>query len=566
MNSFISSFRPLIAAAAAIVAVEAAVYAVERPDFVARSNYLDWNYLSPEYTHKRIVYEKLEDFADADPDVIQVGDSTGLYGIRPDAVMRHLGGMTYVNLSCCANTGFDGYYDIAKFVMERSRSVKVLVLYTNGLPADSEARENLDAGPARIHATFASPWALLSPPSQSLRQAVTSQVYALGGLVRPVEPMYPPGSPQARIASTVAANRGWFPEDDPRISTTRRVEVFTAPDLCGQHDVFTPDFRNDHREWTSYRRSWLGERQFVPELVLARFARLAERHQARLVIAFHPHPCAAMDAADLDVLRSMLSTLTREHRNVAIVPPSVYEGWPSYMFTSIYHVRIGYETLLSDQLGEQLATVLGIAPRPAGAAASRDREQPDVADDAPNVLGSDLIGHQWRMNGLAVAPAGSSGSAQELAENGEQIHVLQTDVSNIVAGSPYVFSIEVKPVGARAAVLAMQDADSPRQGILSCDFARRTALRLGETYDADIEDLADGWHRCWTSMVFCARAATIRLTVIDDQGARNYRGDGRSGLLVRKVRLQAGWRLLAADRSAISRPPITPVAAPCPRR
>src|SRR6185437_11667171 len=176
MNSFISSFRPFLAAAAAILAIEATVYAIERPNFVTRSNYLDWNYLSPEYTHKMIIYEKLRDFADASPDIIQVGDSTGLYGIRPQTVMRHLGGLTYVNLSCCAGTGFEGDYDIAKLVMERSGSVKVLVLYITGLPADSERKENVDGGATRIHAAFESPWALLSPPSQSLRQAVTSRV------------------------------------------------------------------------------------------------------------------------------------------------------------------------------------------------------------------------------------------------------------------------------------------------------------------------------------------------------------------------------------------------------
>ena len=41
---------------------------------------------------------------------------SGLHGIIPRIVDQYLGGLRYENLSCCANTGFEGYYAITEFM------------------------------------------------------------------------------------------------------------------------------------------------------------------------------------------------------------------------------------------------------------------------------------------------------------------------------------------------------------------------------------------------------------------------------------------------------------------
>jgi hypothetical protein len=311
MNSFISSSKPLAIAVVAICIIEALVYAVARPNFVERSNYLDWNYDSGELIHKQIVFEKLNLFSNSSPDIVQVGDSSGFHGIIPKIVSKFLGGRKYVNLSCCANTGFDGYYDIAKFVLDRNPTVKTLVLYItlNGLPSTSIQRgDKLVGGAGRIHESFISPWASLSPPSQSLRPAITRIIYSLDGYVRPMSREYP-GTQKARMTRSVKRNLGWWMEDDYRMTERGRAKFFTSK--CGEQNVYRPNFAD--REY--YQQNWFGRQEFIPKMVFTRFADLAAAHDAKLVIAFHPHPCRRMSRDDLDMLRSTLLVF-RSHQRI----------------------------------------------------------------------------------------------------------------------------------------------------------------------------------------------------------------------------------------------------------
>ena len=96
---------------------------------VERSGYLNWNFNESELFHKALIYAKLRNAAAAKPDIIQVGDSSGLHGIIPAIVEKYVPGLRYENLSCCANTGFDGYYTIAQFMLRHAPSIKAVVLY-----------------------------------------------------------------------------------------------------------------------------------------------------------------------------------------------------------------------------------------------------------------------------------------------------------------------------------------------------------------------------------------------------------------------------------------------------
>src|SRR5204863_2272705 len=95
MRSYISSFKAVFLALAAIVAIEASYAAVYAPTPVERSGYVNWNFNSPELFQKVVIYEKLASALQARPDVIQVGDSSGFHGIVPGIVDQYLGGLRY---------------------------------------------------------------------------------------------------------------------------------------------------------------------------------------------------------------------------------------------------------------------------------------------------------------------------------------------------------------------------------------------------------------------------------------------------------------------------------------
>jgi hypothetical protein len=60
---------------------------------------------------------RLTTFAGSNLAVAQSGDSSGFCGIEPKAIISCLpDGVTYLNLSCCANLGFNGYYNVFRFM------------------------------------------------------------------------------------------------------------------------------------------------------------------------------------------------------------------------------------------------------------------------------------------------------------------------------------------------------------------------------------------------------------------------------------------------------------------
>src|SRR5262245_48452862 len=101
MSSFTSNFKPILTAVLIVTCVEGMVWATYRPSFAERANYLNWMFGRQEPWHKFLVQTKLDQLTTQSVDVVQVGDSTGFHGVRGDIVTRLLGGVRYVNLSCC---------------------------------------------------------------------------------------------------------------------------------------------------------------------------------------------------------------------------------------------------------------------------------------------------------------------------------------------------------------------------------------------------------------------------------------------------------------------------------
>ena len=99
MSSYTSSFKAILAALAVIAGIEATSAMVFPSTPVERSGYLNWNFNTVETFHKVIISEKLANAVRNQPDVIQIGDSSGFHGIVPRIVDQYLGGLRYENLS-----------------------------------------------------------------------------------------------------------------------------------------------------------------------------------------------------------------------------------------------------------------------------------------------------------------------------------------------------------------------------------------------------------------------------------------------------------------------------------
>jgi hypothetical protein len=533
VSSFTSAFKPILVAIGVIAAVEAAVMVLRHPDDVERSNFLTFSYLRPEIGQRLIVYEQLHAFGQSSPDIIQIGDSSGFYGVNPDIVERYLGGLSYVNLSCCTVLGFGGHYAIAHFMLRHNPSIKAVVLYVTPFDFFASNADNSFAEP--VQNSFDSLRSYIMPPSIALRREITEATYTLAGMAG--------SSPNdnrdlERLLRFVRDNKGWLPENDIRLSGRALDEYWHG--ICGPEHLY---LQNDGEQY--YSHDLLRGRQSRLTIDIARLADLAARYRAKLILIAQALPCAfagtAFDARarDLDRLRS-------EYPNLVVVPSPPFFRLPTDMFSSIAHLRVGNEIANSRRVGLAVAHALG-APAILGDGAAIDPEPPfPIADkNTPLTWSTDRFDDPaWMKEEVTTLPTADGTRITESTAFGS--HRIRTQVSGIEPSRPYIFSILVKPGPNRTLWFELADGGQPdNDGRTYFDLDRLSSSRAGNIIDLDIEALPDGWFRCWASMRFHGNSVAANV-VLGAKTAVLYKGDGESSITIRKAALRPGARLTAA--------------------
>jgi hypothetical protein len=525
VNSFISAFKPILIAVALIGGLETAVMAVRRPNDVERSNFLTLGYLRPE-VHRLIVNEKLRTFGWSSPDVIQIGDSSGFYGVNPDIVSSRLGGLRYVNLSCCAPMGFDGYYAVAHFMLRRNASVKAVVLYIGAMNFLNTDTGGSFAEP--IQSSFDSLRSYVMPPSLALRQEIIKAFY---GAARTAS-----ANPELEHKlGFIEHHNGWHPEDDKRLSGKAVDEYWRTE--CGPEHLIV---RNDNDD--NYSTDLFGRREWRLFDKIAGFAALTAQYNAKLILIVHPLPCPFAGTAfgarmrDLDRLRSA-------YPNLVVVPADGFFSLPTETFSSFSHLRIGGEIENSQRVALAVAQALG---RPlsqsAHAAAGPDSTFPIADRNTPPTWSDDRFNEPaWKTEGASIVLSGEETRITELKSFGW--HRVGTQIERIEPNVPYVVSAVVKPDPNRIFWLDVSDTTEPDSyGRAFFDIDAQTSARFGDAIDVDIETLPDGWYRCWLSMRFRGTSIAMNM-MMGTKSALEYAGDGTSSITIRRAALRPGARL-----------------------
>jgi hypothetical protein len=525
MSSFIFSFSPLAAAAALIVLVEGVCALALKPGFVERANVglLD-------RFHNFVIFGKLAAFEHASPDIIQVGDSSGFHGVRPETVMRYLGGLTYVNLSCCADSGYRGYYGIADFMLRRNPSIKAVVLYVslNNLPREDLVRGGRQMGEL-IQNSLTTPFARLSPPTIALRDKI-ADAFETKRMTRTEAAFL------ADMQQSTRQHGGWWAEHDRRLAGAKRVDYWRR--MCGETGVA---FRDD--EGRFYDEDFVRGRQSYMREELERFALLAADHGAKLVVMFHPFSCRGLEGTFLAARREDIRALLERHGNMVAFPGGMLELWSTGKFASVDHLHIGYDEENSRRVGRLLAQYLGIrrdATAPADPAMTTD------ADAAPATR---VTGLQWRSDGAVLGPGDGrnemAGSHVILESAAPGHHGVEATMTGITPGATTVVSFPAKAIGARGVLVELRA--NGRRGGGYCDLYGETAQRDGDMLDVGLDVQMDGWSRCWVAMAFDDPTVTLRLSVLNDHLDPSYIGDGRSGVAVGDMQLRTTGHFLQME-------------------
>jgi hypothetical protein len=518
MNSFISSFRAVLLALGVIAATEGVCALALRPGVVERTKF---NLL--DRFQSAVIFGKLNEFADSSPDVIQVGDSSGFHGVNPDSVMRHLDGLKYVNLSCCAALGYRGYYGIADFMLRRNPGIKAVVLYVslNNLPRADLIEGQHQLGEF-IQNALTTPFSYFAPATVALRQRIVDAMEKKG------QSRMDAVFTEAMRQSTFAHN-GWWAEHDRRLAGDKRTTFWRA--TCGESGVKAIDEASYSRGGQSYMLS-----------ELERFASLAAHHRARLIVLFHPFSCRGLDANFLEARRADVRTLVSRHRNISVLPKQILDVWPTEKFVSGDHLRVGYDEENANRVGKLLARALGIAPRadaPAG-------EGVTAAKSAPRDIVPTLA--SWRPEGALVQPDERQARGARIVESpGRGVHRAEAALTGLTLGKIVLLSFPAKAIGARGIFVEVQTAG--RRGGGYCDLHGATAQRDGDMLDAGLGPQPDGWWRCWIAMPIDAPSATLRLSLINERLDPTYVGDGTSGAVVGEIELGETTRFLAQEPS-----------------
>ena len=373
MSSYISHFKAWIVAAAILVAIEGAIYAVAPTNPMDRTNFLLFSFGRSEPAQRLFVFHKLRAFEHSNPTVVQSGDSSGFYGIDPRVVMKHLpSDVSYLNMSCCANLGYRGYYNVFKFLAERNKSVRYMVLHIT--PYTMPRPETWDSdgislwGPGvevfggAVHDEFMGPRQVTHLPSMAYRRQVTNSVFYFGPIINYVRQLMHHQGPQA-VSSADGSQVGGGPSPDTPLSTNENYLAFLKiyresrgwmPEndqrsgvYASECDIPTPEF---------YDLKTMSYKTYLEE-VFDSFASLAKQYNSTLVIVFQPVACVLGTGAANARARAIVEQFKRSHRDVEIPFPLI-ETWPVDMFSVPAHVRHEYTDRIGDRLGNAMAEII----------------------------------------------------------------------------------------------------------------------------------------------------------------------------------------------------------------
>lgn len=348
MNSSILPFKAWIAALALVAAIECLVQVIYSPPMVERTNFLQFSFARDETAQRLFMYDKLTTFADSNPTIVQSGDSSGFYGIEPKTIMRYLPeGMTYLNLSCCANLGFNGYYNVFRFMADRNSGLRYFVLhitpYTMPRPelwnndgaalwGDSNIKVFGDA----IYREFVSPQRYLYPPSLAFRRGVSDRIFYLDGLLRRLDRPLLQNENYLEFLRVYKSTLGWMPENDVRDG------VYASECNIAESEAFDVHSLG----WKTYT-----------EEVLDAFAEFAKKYRKTLVVIFQPVACVyGTGRGSLKTLQA-IDHFRIEHPEVEMPFPLI-TTWPANLFSVPAHIVHEHAGLLAERLGPVMADIV----------------------------------------------------------------------------------------------------------------------------------------------------------------------------------------------------------------
>lgn len=266
VRSKVAIYWPILVSLVFIASIEIYLYWSKKPALIERSSWILNNPFRGEHFDRLIVYEKIKQFENSNPDIITVGDSSGLFSIQPKLAIGYLNGLKMVDFSTGANNGYLGYQAIAEYILKKNRNIKYVVLnvYPHLLPS-KELHDVAELGPL-LEKNFNSFKKYFQPPSAYWRPEATNLIFA----------------------HKIQADR--------EIRSKHKVALeakYTIRDLLGyipEHDIRKFRDKADGGFYPIHTlRNRLGSKtDTIQFATLKEFAEMCKKYGAKMILAFNP--------------------------------------------------------------------------------------------------------------------------------------------------------------------------------------------------------------------------------------------------------------------------------------
>jgi hypothetical protein len=335
MISFTSAFRGLFIALTLIALIELliAINGFRAPKF---ESMLSYKYIEGDVGQKQVVNEKLKTFVGKPAEFIHVGDSSGYYGVQSKIIEKYLPGMTYLNIGCCADTGFAGYSYIAEYLLKNNKKAKYLVFYMSPYSMPMHYKEGFSD---ILYRSLLNPFRFVDElPSLNYRHAVTDYVYYsridknLWMNVKEVSEKKGEKSLMEQWIEQYPKTNGWVPVPD---SPNRGIDVPTEEcDIA----FFFDEQDND---------------TLKPEL--KRLKAVADKYKVKLIMLFNPVACTP--GLKIQPILDSLNDFWKNNPDV-IVPFPFIKIYPRNSFFDRWHLLEAGSIKYSKEIGKKLAEII----------------------------------------------------------------------------------------------------------------------------------------------------------------------------------------------------------------
>lgn len=158
----------------------------------------------------------------------------------------------------------------------------------------------------------------------------------------------------------------------------------------------------------------------------------------------------------------------------------------------------------------------------------------------PNLLAyaQNFSAKGWIVKGLTVeenaadSPDGQKHATRISEDDTKGFHRFAISVQGVTTPGMYTLSLFVKPQGRTKILFEMTEPPGGKYGVADFDLENKEVIsERGDIEDAGMQELPDGWLRCWAAMPYASAAPTFDIALMDDGGAGQYDGKPGRGIL-----------------------------------